>query len=62
VWWRESPSANDQWADVGLAVLSGFVGAAKEVRKELVGAGNPECKAFVFRLTKDGKSSLDVEY
>jgi hypothetical protein len=35
---------------------------AFEIRDELVRAGNPECSGFVFRLTSDGKSSLDVQY
>jgi hypothetical protein len=39
-----------------------FAGAARAVRNELVLAGNPECRSFVFALSKEGKSSLDVEY
>ena len=39
-----------------------FAQAARAVRSELVLAGNPECKAFVFSLSKGGRSSLDVEY
>lgn len=39
-----------------------FAQAARAVRNELVLAGNPECKAFVFSLSKGGRSSLDVEY
>lgn len=39
-----------------------FAQAAKAVQAELVNAGNPKCRGFLFRLTKDGRSSLDVDY
>ena len=39
-----------------------FARAARAVLAELVLAGNPGCQGYVFRLSKSGKSSLDVEY
>ena len=43
-------------------MMRDFAAAARAVRAELVRAGNPECKGFVFRLSKAGKSTLDPEY
>jgi hypothetical protein len=43
-------------------MMRDFVRAVRDVRAELVRAGNPECRGFVFRLTSAGKSSIDVEY
>ncbi len=43
-------------------ILYDFAEAAEAVRAELISAGNPKCRGFLFRLTKDGRSSLDVDY
>lgn len=48
--------------EIPSAMTYDFAQAARAVRSELVRAGSPECKAFVFALSKSGGSSLEVEY
>src|SRR5262245_26051525 len=48
--------------DIPTPMTRDFAEAARAVRNELVLAGNPECKSFVFSLSRAGKSAIDVEY
>lgn len=59
---RAHPGAQESWPDVPMAEMRALSEAARSIRGELVRAGNPECKGFIFRLTREGRSSIDVEY
>ena len=59
---RSSPHSSQTPVDIPMATTRGLAGAARAVRTELASAGNPECKTFLFSLSKAGTSSLDVEY
>ncbi len=60
--YRALPDGPENSSEVPNAMMRDFVRAARDVREELIRAGNPECQGFVFRLSRDGKSSIDVDY
>jgi hypothetical protein len=60
--YRSGPQSRQTPVEIPSAVTRDFAAATRAVRAELVLAGNPGCKGFVFWISKAGKSALDVEY
>jgi hypothetical protein len=58
----QEDSSGSTPVELPAALAHDLVGAVRAVRTELVVAGNPECRRFVFWLSRAGKSSMDVEY
>lgn len=62
VTYRGAHDMSDVGAYVPTEIGLDLACAARELREEIVCAGSPACRGFVFHLTKGGKSTVNVEY
>ena len=58
----EGTANSEQSVEVPFLLKRELAKSAREVRSELVRAGNPECKALTFTLSSTGESAIDVGY